>query len=84
MRIPKAQAEQLDDLPAGVVRTPVLYHIAGATDDGWIVIALFDSEESWERFRDQTLMPGLQRLGDAGFAGPPEQTAFKVHRAQQG
>ena len=60
------------------------YHIAGATDDGWIVIALFDSAESWERFRDQTLMPGLQQLGDAGFPGPPEQTTFQVHKARQG
>ena len=59
-------------------------HIAGSTEDGWIVVALFDSEESWERFRDQTLMPGLQELGDAGFPGPPEQTTFEVYKVKEG
>lgn len=60
------------------------YHAAGATDDGWIVIALWDSRESWERFRDETLMPGLQALGDAGFPSPPQETTFAIHREQQG
>ncbi|MGD0713657.1 MAG: hypothetical protein ABSB24_05665 [Gaiellaceae bacterium] len=58
------------------------HHIAGATDDGWIIVALFDSEASWERFRDQTLMPGMEQMGDEGFAGPPQQTSFEVHNMQ--
>jgi len=28
---------------------------------------VWDSRESYERFRDETLMPGLQALGDAGL-----------------
>jgi hypothetical protein len=48
------------------------------------VVAVHDSAESWERFRDQTLVPGLEKLGDAGFAGPPEETVFEVHRLEQG
>ena len=60
------------------------YHAAGATDDGWIVVALWDSRESWERFRDETLMPGLQALGDAGFPSPPQETTFAIHREQRG
>lgn len=59
------------------------YHFAGATADGWIVIALFDSEASWERFRDESLLPGLLQAGDAGFSGPPEQTTFTVRKVQQ-
>ena len=35
-------------------------------------------------FRDQTLMPGLQELGDAGFPGPPEQTTFEVYKVKEG
>jgi hypothetical protein len=58
-------------------------HIAGATEDGWIIVAIHDSRESWERFRDQTLGPGLAELGDAGFAGRPEETTFEVHKLQQ-
>ena len=60
------------------------YHAAGATDDGWIVVALWDSRESWERFREEKLMPGLQALGDAGFPSPPQETSFHIHREQQG
>jgi hypothetical protein len=59
------------------------YHAARATDGGWIVVALWDSHESWERFRDQTLMPGLQSLGDAGFPSPPQETTFEIHKEQQ-
>jgi len=47
------------------------------------VIALYDSRESWERFRDVTLMLGLQQLGDARFAGPPDETTFETHTVQQ-
>jgi hypothetical protein len=59
------------------------YHAAGPTDDGWIVIAIWDSRASWDRFRDETLMPGLQALGDAGFPSPPQETTFEIHKEQQ-
>ena len=58
------------------------YHAAGPTADGWLVIALWDSRESWDRFRDETLMPGLQELGDAGFPTPPNETTFEVYKEQ--
>jgi hypothetical protein len=38
-----------------------------------------DSKESWERFRDETLMPRMQAGIDGGFAGPPQETTFEVH-----
>jgi hypothetical protein len=66
------------DLPEGQT-----LHIGGATEDGWIIVAIHDSRESWERFRDQMLRPGLQELGDAGFAGSPEETTFEVDKLQQ-
>jgi hypothetical protein len=56
------------------------HHAAGPTDDGWIVIALWDSRASWERFRDETLMPGFEALGDAGLPAPPQSTEFEIHR----
>jgi hypothetical protein len=65
------------DLPEGQT-----LHIAGPTEDGWIVVAIHDSRESWERFRDETLTPGLQEV-EGGFAGPPEETTFEVHKLQQ-
>jgi len=66
-------------LPAGQT-----YHAAGPTDGGWTVVALWDSRESWERFRDETLMPGLQALGDAGLPLPPQVTEFEIYKEQQG
>jgi hypothetical protein len=47
------------------------------------VIAVHEYRESWERFRDETLLPGLERVGEAGFAGPPEETTFEVYKVQQ-
>jgi hypothetical protein len=64
-------------LPAGQ-----MLHIAGQTDDGWIVVAIHDSRESWERFRDEALTPGLAEV-EGGFAGAPEETTFEVGKLQE-
>ena len=37
-----------------------------------------DSKESWENFRDGTLMPRMQAGIEGGFAAPPQETAFEV------
>ena len=44
------------------------YHAAGPTDDGIVVVAIWDSESSWVKFRDETLLPGwpLSRTGCPG------------------
>jgi hypothetical protein len=60
-------------LPAGQV-----LHVAGPTDDGWIIVAVHESQESWERFRDSILMPTMQQGIAGGFQAPPEETAFEV------
>jgi hypothetical protein len=62
-----------DKLPDGQI-----FHAAGPTDGGWTVMAVHESQESWERFRDQTLMPAMQAGIDGGFAAPPEETTFEV------
>jgi hypothetical protein len=62
-----------DGLPEGQI-----HHIAGPDEDGWVVAAIHDSKESWEKFRDETLMPGLQEVGDKGLPGPPEETTFEI------
>ncbi len=66
-------------LPAGQT-----YHLAGETDGGWVVLVVWDSEERWNSFRDETLMPALQELGDDGFPEPPETIAWEVHTELQG
>jgi hypothetical protein len=60
-------------LPEGQV-----FHAAGPSADGWTIVAIHVSKESWERFRDGTLMPRMQAGIDGGFAAPPEETTFEV------
>ena len=38
-------------LPEGQV-----FHAAGAAGDGWVIVAIHESKESWERFRYGILM----------------------------
>ena len=62
-------------LPAGQV-----FHAAGASPGGWTIMAVHDSRESWETFRDGTLLPKLQAGIPGGFTGPPEETAVDVEK----
>jgi len=61
-------------MPAGQI-----FHAAGASADGWTIVAIHDSKESWERFRDGTLMPRMQQGIDGGFTTPPQATEFEVY-----
>jgi hypothetical protein len=54
-----------------------MLHLAGQSQDGWLVMAVHDSQESWERFRDDSLMPGLASVED-GLPGPPAEMTFEV------
>jgi hypothetical protein len=62
-----------DELPAGQV-----VHIAGAVENGWTIVAVHESKESWEAFRDGTLVPRLQAGVVGGFPTPPQETTFEV------
>lgn len=57
-----------------------IFHAAGASDDGWVVVAIHDSKESWERFRDQILMPKLQAGIEGGFQMPPQEKTIDVYK----
>jgi len=59
------------------------FHVAGPSDGGWVIVAIHESKESWENFRDNTLMPRLQAGVEGGFQGPPQETAFEVSNQQQ-
>ena len=58
-------------------------HAAGPSEDGWTITAVHESQESWERFRDNTLMPTMQAGIAGGFETPPTETAFPVENLQQ-
>jgi hypothetical protein len=54
-------------------------HVAGATDVGWIIVAVHVSQESWEKFRDHILMPRMQEGIEGGFQAPPQETTFEIY-----
>lgn len=56
-----------------------LFHAAGPTPGGWTIIAVHDSQQSWEEFRDGTLVPSLQQGVPGGFTAPPEETGFETY-----
>ena len=55
-----------------------LFHAAGPSADGWTIMAIHDSKESWERFRNETLMPRMSQGVEGGFTSPPDETEFEV------
>ncbi len=57
-----------------------LFHAAGPSADGWTIVAIHDSQESWERFRDDVLMPRIAQGIEGGFTAPPQETTFDVHK----
>jgi hypothetical protein len=63
-----------DTLPKGQI-----FHAAGASAGGWTVMAVHDSRESWEHFRDSILMPRMKQGISGGFTTSPEETTFEVH-----
>jgi predicted dienelactone hydrolase len=67
-----------DTLPQGQV-----FHAAGPSAGGWTIMAIHESKESWERFRDGTLMPRMQQGIEGGFQSPPQETAFEVDHLQK-
>jgi hypothetical protein len=67
-------------LPAGQ-----LLHMAGPSQDimgpahaGWTIIAVHESRESWETFRNEVVTPAMQAGIEGGFTELPEETEFEV------
>jgi hypothetical protein len=65
----------VDKLPDGQI-----FHMGGASPGGWTIVAVHESKESWERFRDGILMPRLQQGIEGGFPAPPEETEIEVYK----
>ena len=56
-----------------------IFHVAGPAPGGWQIVAVHDSKESWEAFRDGTLKPAMVKGIKGGFTSPPTETTFSVH-----
>ena len=71
-----AAVHPADGLPDGQI-----FHAAGPSDGGWTIMAVHDSKESWETFRDGHLMPRM-RAGIEGGLPEPQETTFEVYNLQ--
>jgi predicted dienelactone hydrolase len=61
-----------DSLPKGQI-----FHAAGPSAGGWTVVAIHDSKESWEQFRDEISMPKAQQGIKNGFTTPPRRRPLR-------
>jgi hypothetical protein len=59
------------------------FHVAGPSAGGWTIVAVHESKEGWEHFRDSVLMPQMKKGIKGAFTGPPQETAFEVHNLQK-
>jgi len=64
--------------PASGLPDGQIFHAAGASSGGWTIIAVHESKQSWEKFRDGTLTPRMQAGIEGGFAAPPRETEIDV------
>ena len=78
-------AEQYDNVakivhPDGGAGLPKggVSRIAATTEDGFVVVALWDSKQAFEDFRDNVLGPAFASA-ENGLPGPPDVTTFEVH-----
>jgi len=61
-----------DGLPAGQT-----FHAAGPTEGGWLVVALWDTKETADKFVSESLVPGLAKTQGA-LQGPPQERNTQV------
>ncbi len=64
----------------GLLPDGQIFHAAGRSTGGWTIMAVHDSKESWEQFRDGTLVPRIQQGIAGGFTSPPEETVVDVYK----
>lgn len=73
----KAQYDRvIKELKAKGLGAPAgrMYHVASATDDGWLVVDVWESEAKLGKFAE-TLMPTLVAAG----VTPPQPKIYPVH-----
>ncbi|SDL24215.1 hypothetical protein [Arthrobacter sp. ok362] len=57
-----------------------IFHAGGSSEGGWTIMAVHDSKESWEKFRDTILMPRMQQGIEGGFTAAPEETVIDLYK----
>jgi hypothetical protein len=76
-----AKAEVAANPPAGLI-----YHALGTSDDGAVIIDVWESEDAFESFRGDRLNPAMESIvGSEVFAAmpTPEREFYAVHETVQ-
>jgi len=62
-------------MPGGQLPEGCQAHIAGPVDNGWRVITVWDSDERFQQFRDETLIPAMREVGGDDRIAPAIKTS---------
>ena len=80
VEIPGGTEEQYEQVvsqifPGGTLPEGWLLHLAGPEEDGWRVVNVVQSQDEFERFARETILPATREAGEA----PPKFSFFPVH-----
>jgi hypothetical protein len=72
----QAEMDIANDPPEGL-----LFHWAGEIDGKWTVMDVWEAREPFDRFREERLLPAIQKVSgmDPGSGPMPTVTEFAVH-----
>lgn len=65
-------------MPGGKLPEGCQAHIAGPVETGWRVITVWDSQERFDQFRNETLIPAIREVGGEERIAP-SITSSPVH-----
>ena len=68
--------------PPGGLPEGQIYHVAGVTDGGILISAVWESKEHSDRFVTDKLLPSMPVEG--GFSGQPEERTAEVINMVEG
>jgi hypothetical protein len=57
-------------MPGGQLPEGCQVHIAGPGDTGWRVITVWGSDEEFQQFRNEKLIPAIKELGGGDIVAP--------------
>jgi hypothetical protein len=66
-------------MPGGELPEGCRLHVAGPVENGWRVITVWDSEDRFQQFRDEKLIPAIREV-DAEERIAPSIKADPVYR----
>jgi hypothetical protein len=62
-------------MPDGNLPEGCQLHIAGPMENGWRVITVWDSDEQFQQFRNEKLIPAISEIGSQERIAPSIETS---------